>query len=389
MKKQKTSQDCIAITVMGKDRKGIIAGISNELAKNGVNIIDIQQNVLHGMFSMFMVAEIKGPDLTLVKIKKILRKKEKALEIGVEKLGEHRKKKEKELYVIVVLARDRVGIVADISSILFELGINIEKTSLTARGDLISIEFVADFYGLDAEKVKEEIKRRAERVGLDVIISKYSSFRREKKLVVFDMDSTVVEQEIIDAIAKEAGVEKEVKEITAKAMRGEMEFKDALKQRVRLLKGMRVETLESIAGSISLTPGIEELMDSLKAMSYKTALVTGGFTYFANRIGEKLKFDYVFGNELVIENGVLTGEVKEPIIDAEAKGRIIIELAKKENISRDNIVAIGDGANDRIMIKNAGLGIAFNAKELLKKISDGTLSRQNILGVLNILKRDE
>jgi len=374
---------------MGKDRKGIIAGISNELAKNGVNIIDIQQNVLHGMFSMFMVAEIKGPDLTLVKIKKILRKKEKALEIGVEKLGEHRKKKEKELYVIVVLARDRVGIVADISSILFELGINIEKTSLTARGDLISIEFVADFYGLDAEKVKEEIKRRAERVGLDVIISKYSSFRREKKLVVFDMDSTVVEQEIIDAIAKEAGVEKEVKEITAKAMRGEMEFKDALKQRVRLLKGMRVETLESIAGSISLTPGIEELMDSLKAMSYKTALVTGGFTYFANRIGEKLKFDYVFGNELVIENGVLTGEVKEPIIDAEAKGRIIIELAKKENISRDNIVAIGDGANDRIMIKNAGLGIAFNAKELLKKISDGTLSRQNILGVLNILKRDE
>jgi len=373
---------------MGKDRKGIIAGISNELAKNGVNIIDIQQNVLHGMFSMFMVAEIKGPDLTLVKIKKILRKKEKALEIGVEKLGEHRKKKEKELYVIVVLARDRVGIVADISSILFELGINIEKTSLTARGDLISIEFVADFYGLDAEKVKEEIKRRAERVGLDVIISKYSSFRREKKLVVFDMDSTVVEQEIIDAIAKEAGVEKEVKEITAKAMRGEMEFKDALKQRVRLLKGMRVETLESIAGSISLTPGIEELMDSLKAMSYKTALVTGGFTYFANRIGEKLKFDYVFGNELVIENGVLTGEVKEPIIDAEAKGRIIIELAKKENISRDNIVAIGDGANDRIMIKNAGLGIAFNAKELLKKISDGTLSRQNIIGLLNILKHE-
>lgn len=381
-------QDYIAITVMGKDRKGIVAGVSDELAKNGVNIIDIQQSVLHGMFSMFMVAEIKS-DISMGGIKKILKKKEKALEIGVEKLGEHRKKKEKELYVIVVLARDRVGIVADISSILFELGINIEKTSLTARGDLISIEFVADFYGHDAGKVKEEIKRRAEKVGLDTVISKYSSFRREKKLVVFDMDSTVVEQEIIDAIAKEAGVGKEVEEITSKAMRGEMEFSEALKQRVRLLKGMRVETLESIAGSVSLTPGIEELMDSLKTMSYKTALITGGFTYFAGKIGEKLKFDYVFGNELGIENGILTGEVKEPIIDAEAKGRIIVELAKKENISRDNIVAIGDGANDQIMIKNAGLGIAFNAKELLKKISDGALSRQNILGVLNILKRDE
>ena len=380
----------IAIAIAGKDRKGIIARISSILAANNVNIVDIEQSVLHGIFSMFLVGEVKdSEEEKLEKIEKEIKKaaSELGLEASIEKLEKY-EKKEKKLYNVAVIAKDRVGIVRDIATILYELGINIEKTSLTARGDLISVEFICDFYGKDIEKLSRDIKKRAEEKGLDAVIAEHSKFRREKKLVVFDMDSTVVEQEIINAIAELAGVEKEVREITERAMRGEIDFKEALKQRVRFLKGIKLRDLEKVAESITLTPGIEELTEALKNMGYKLALVTGGFTYFAEKIAEKLGFDYFYGNELVIENGIVTGEIKEPIIDAEAKGRIIRELAEREKISSENIIAIGDGANDKIMIKNAGLGIAFNAKEALKSISDGSISKENIMGILNLLKKE-
>lgn len=388
MRKQKNTE-YIAIAVAGKDRRGIIARISRTLADNNVNIIDIEQSVLHGIFSMFLVGELRGEKTELKKLNDEIKKiaEELCLDITIEKLEKY-EKKEKKLYDIVVIAKDRVGIVRDIATILYEFGINIEKTSLTARGDLISVEFVGDFYGKNIEKLGKEIKKRAEEKGLDVVIAGHAKFRREKKLVVFDMDSTVVEQEIINAIAELAGVGNEVREITERAMKGEIDFKEALKQRVKLLKGIKIEDLERIANTITLTPGIEELIQALKSMGYKLALVTGGFTYFAEKIAEKLGFDYFYGNELVIEDGIVTGELKEPIIDAEAKGRIINELAEKEKISSENIIAIGDGANDKIMIKNAGLGIAFNAKEALKKISDGSISKENIMGILNLLRRE-
>jgi phosphoserine phosphatase len=148
---------------------------------------------------------------------------------------------------------------------------------------------------------------------------------------------------------------------------------------------MPVATLELIARDLQLTPGSEELIYHLKQVGYKIALISGGFTYFTDVLKERLGFDYTFANQLEIENGVLTGEVKGEIIDAEAKGRIIFRLAEMEMISPENIVAVGDGANDCLMIENAGLGVAFNAKEILKKVSDGTISRDNLLGLLNVL----
>ena len=194
-----------------------------------------------------------------------------------------------------------------------------------------------------------------------------------------------LEIEIINKLAGFAGVDEQVKAITELAMNGEMDFKESLRQRVRLMKGTSVSTLEEIARDLQLTPGSEELIHQLKHVGYKIALISGGFTYFTDVLKERLGFDYTFANELEIENGVLTGEIKGDIIDAEAKGRIIYRLAELEKISPDNIVAVGDGANDCLMIKNAGLGVAFNAKEILKKVSDGTLSRENLLGLLNVL----
>ena len=176
-----------------------------------------------------------------------------------------------------------------------------------------------------------------------------------------------------------------MEEITRRAMNGELDFVEALRRRVRLLKGTPVEALEEIAKNIQLTPGSEELIHHLKQVGYKTALISGGFTYFTDILKERLGFDYTFANVLEIKDGVLTGEVEGEIIDAAAKGRIVNDLAKLEGISPDSVVAVGDGANDCLMIQNAGLGVAFNAKDILKKVSNGSLSKENLIGLLNVL----
>ena len=377
----------IALSVYGLDKPGIIYEISNILAENNVNIIDIEQSVLHGFFVMFIIGDIEKSKVSFEELKRQLEKKGKELEVNIHVIPfEKQKKKKRQLYVITVIGRDRVGIVRDITKILYNHKVNIERTTLTARDKLISIEFMVDLGDANPNEVKEKLKKEVEKHGLDIVIQPYEMFQKEKKLIVFDMDSTIVNGEIIDELAKAAGVEKEVKEITRKAMEGKISFKEALIERVKLLKGLPVEVLEKIYNQIELTEGARELIQSLKRAGYKVALVSGGFTYFTEKLKKELGFDYAFGNELEIKDGKLTGRIKGRIIDAEEKGRIIEELAKKEGISKENIVAVGDGANDKIMIENAGLGIAFNAKEILKKVADGTLSKENLIGLASILK---
>ena len=377
----------VALSVYGIDKPGIVYKISEVLAKNNVNIVDIEQNVLQGLFAMFIVGDVENCKISISELEREL--KERGKEIGVEvHLSPFNRQEtpKKELYVVTVLGRDRVGIVRDITKILYEHGINIEKTSLTARDNLISIEFLIDIRGTNLENVKKQLKEEVESFGLDIVIQPYSVFKRDKRLIVFDMDSTIVDAEIIDEIARAAGVGDEVKKITKMAMNGEINFDEALKERVKLLKGLPVRVLEKIYSEVKLTPGAKELIQSLKSAGYKTALISGGFTYFTEKIKKELGFDYAFGNELEIKDGKLTGKIKGRIINAEEKARIIEELAKKEGISKENIVAVGDGANDRIMLKNAGLGIAFNAKKALKEIADGTLSKDNLIGLASVLK---
>ena len=380
-------QKLIAVSVLGIDKPGIICEISEVLARNSVNIVVIEQSVLQGLFAMFIVGDVGNCPVSVEELEKQL--KEKGREIGVEvhvSPFERKESAEKRLYVLTVLGRDRVGIVHSITKILYEHGVNIERTSLTARESLISIEFVIDVKESNPEEVKRKLKEEVEKSGLDVVIQPYSLFQRDKRLIVFDMDSTIVDAEIIDELAKAAGVEEEVKELTRKAMNGEIDFKEALRERVKLLEGLPVEVLEKIYSEIRLTEGAKELIQSLKDSGYKVALVSGGFTYFTEKLKNELGLDYAFGNELEIKDGKLTGKIKGWIIDAEEKARIIEELAKREGISKENIVAVGDGANDRIMIKSAGLGIAFNAKKALKEVADGTLSKENLIGLASILR---
>lgn len=383
------TDDLWVISFTGRDRPGLIRDILEKPKLQNVNIVDMDQRVMQGIFVMSVVADFGSAKVTAQELKDWFWENARSLAVEVTfiSLGQARGRRpsKKSLHVVTILAKDRVGIIHDVAEVAARNMVNVERASVTARGDLISIEFLMDFAGCVAGDCRALIKRDCERLGLDVVIQDLFHSLKEKRLIVFDMDMTIVDFEIINRLATFAGVDEQVKAITERAMNGEMDFKESLSQRVRLLKGMPLATLQEIAADLQLTPGSEELLHHLKHVGYKIALISGGFTYFTDVLKERLGFDYTFANELEIKDGVLTGEIKGEIIDAEAKGRIIYRLAELERISPDSIVAVGDGANDCLMIKNAGLGVAFNAKEVLKKVSDGTLSRENLLGLLNVL----
>jgi phosphoserine phosphatase len=377
------------ISFIGKDRPGLIRDILSEPAKRNVNIVDLDQRVMQGIFVMSVVADFGSATVTAPSLETYFAGAAPAL--GIEfsflpmEMYRGRRRSRKNLYVVTIVAKDRVGIILDVASLAATHGINIEKASVTARGELISIEFLMDLSDCDLEQCRNELRKGCEKLGLDIVIQDLNASRKEKRLILFDMDMTIVDFEIINKLASFVGVDEEVKSITERAMLGEMDFEQSLRQRVSLLKGTPVHTLEEIARDLQLTPGSEELIHHLKQMGYKIALISGGFTYFTDVLKERLDFDYAFANQLEIKDGVLTGEIQGEIIDAKAKGRIVNYLAKLENIRPDNIVAVGDGANDCLMIQNAGLGVAFNAKEILKRVSDGSISRENLLGLLNVL----
>lgn len=383
------NSDLWVISFIGKDRPGLIRDILSEPAAKKVNIVDLDQRVMQGIFVMSVVADFASADTIPSELEMYL--KNVAPSLGIEfsflPMDQYRGRRSsrKNLYVVTIVARDRVGIVLDVATLAARNKINIEKASVTARGELISIEFLMDFADCDAEKCKAELRAGCEQLGLDEVIQSLDASRKEKRLIVFDMDMTIVDYEIINKLASYVGVDEEVRSITERAMLGEMDFEQSLRQRVRLLKGTPISTLETIARNLQLTPGSEELIHHLKQMNYKIALISGGFTYFTDVLKERLGFDYAFANQLEIVDGVLTGEILGEVIDAEAKGNIVNSLADQENISPENVVAVGDGANDCLMIQNAGLGVAFNAKEILKKVSDGSISRENLLGLLNVL----
>jgi phosphoserine phosphatase len=383
------NSDLWVISFIGKDRPGLIRDTLAEPAGRKVNIVDLDQRVLQGIFVMSVVADFASALVTPAELESYFRKVGPSL--GIEsrflpmEMYRGRRRSRKNLFVVTIVAKDRVGIILDVASLAAINNVNIEKASVTARGELISIEFLMDFGEYEVGHCKEELRAGCEKLGLDVVIQSLDASRKEKRLIVFDMDMTIVDFEIINKLASFVGVDEEVKFITERAMLGEMDFEQSLRQRVRLLKGTPVSTLETIARNLQLTPGSEELIHHLKQMGYKIALISGGFTYFTDVLKEKLGFDYTFANQLEIKEEVLTGEIRGDVIDAEAKGHIINRLADLEKISPENIVAVGDGANDCLMIQNAGLGVAFNAKEILKKVSDGSISRENLLGLLNVL----
>lgn len=379
------------ITVLGKDRPGLVADVTCEISGIKGNIVDIEQSVIRGLFSMFMLVDLSSSALSYNEFSKRLNALSKKLNVDITLSaygkydGDHLPKK-RELENVTIMGKDKPGIVAAISSALYETGTNIERVKMVARGDLLVMEMTVDRKKkIDQSALREKLRNVGESIGMDIVVQPESAARMRKRLVVFDMDSTIVDAEIIDELAKAGGVGKQVSDITARGMEGKLDFEQSLRERVRMLKGLPIETLAEIRDNMKLTPGSEELLRTLKGMGFKLALISGGFTYFTDELKNKLGFDYAYANELVIKDGKVTGEVTGQIIDSKKKADIVQEIMKKEGLTKEEVVAVGDGANDRIMIKNAGLGIAFNAKEVLKKVADGSITKNNLKGLIYCL----
>jgi phosphoserine phosphatase len=220
---------------------------------------------------------------------------------------------------------------------------------------------------------------------IDIAFQHDNVYRRTRRLVAFDMDSTLIQVEVIDELAKEAGVGEEVAKITESAMRGEIDFPSAFRKRVALLKGLPEDSLARVAERIPLTDGAERLMSTLKRLGYKTAILSGGFSYFGKKLQEKLGFDYLYANELDIVDGVVTGEITSEIVDGQVKARRLREIAEREGLSLEQCIAVGDGANDLPMIGLAGLGIAFRAKPLVRETARQAISTLGLDGILYLI----
>ncbi len=376
------------ISAVGKDKPGLVYTVSNVLAELGINIVDVDARSVRGHFSLFIVIDLSTSEHGFEKMYTSLKPLESNFNLGlnIEPYEAGRRKAEKRMMVLTVMGQDRPGIVAGVSGIMAEIDINIETIRMIARGDYIAMELSVDASEVpDMSVARKTLYKFSEDTGLDVSLRDHDIFEKPKRVVIFDCDSTIIQEEVIDELAKVAGVSNRVKTMTDRAMQGELDFEAALKERVSLLKGVTTEQLEMLSGAINLTAGAEELIATLHFMGYKVGVISGGFTFFTDYLKNKLNLDYVFANELEIVDGVVTGRIKGEIIDANRKGEIIRKIADSERISIDQVVAVGDGANDRFMLENSGLAIAFNPKEILKEYSDGMINSDNISGLLHFL----
>jgi phosphoserine phosphatase len=222
-------------------------------------------------------------------------------------------------------------------------------------------------------------------MDIDIAYQEDNMFRRTRRLVAFDMDSTLIEAEVIDELAIAAGVGEQVAEITERAMRGEIDFTESFKARVALLKGLDESVLAGIAESLPITEGAENLVSTLKQLGYKTAILSGGFTYFGHYLQRKLGIDYVYANELIIRDGRVTGEVEGIVVDGKRKAELLREIAEREGLSLEQVIAVGDGANDLPMLSIAGLGIAFRAKPIVRENAKQSISTLGLDGILYLL----
>jgi len=383
-------EDLLVVSVIGEDQVGLVSEVTRLLFKKGLNIIDIEQTVIHSQFTMVLLLQPIRRRFHLNVIQKELQdlSKRRKMNITVTPLREFsglRLAETKKPYVLTIVGSDRPGVVAAFSSTLAKHHCNIERIKMIARGEFLGMEMWIDLRGANFSLLRKELSDVSRKVGMDVVVQTESTFKKRKKVIVFDMDSTIVDGEIIDEMAKLAGVGKKVAAITERGMKGKMDYAESLRTRVSLLKGLSIKSLEPLAETLKLTKGSEELVLALKEMGFKVGLISGGFSYFTDILKRRLGFDYAFGNELEVKNGRLTGKIKGKIIDAQRKAQIMDEICRKEGITRDEVVAVGDGSNDRIMVANAGLGIAFNAKEIVKKVADGTITRNHMKGVLYCL----
>ena len=393
--------ELILINIYGQDKPGVTAALTEVLARYDAQILDIGQADSHHTLALGILfrtdSERSGEILKELLFKSYeLGTKIRFSPVAIDEYAEWVGMQGKNRWIITLLGRKVTAQqIADVTKIVSEQGLNIDSIQrLTGRMPLNAdeqplskscVEFSVRGTPKDKSQMQRQFMDLATRLDFDISLQEDNMYRRCRRLICFDMDSTLIRTEVIDELADRAGVGDKVREITERAMRGEIDFNESFTERVALLKGLDESVMREIAENLPVTEGVERMMTVLKRAGYKTAILSGGFTYFGKHLKERFGFDYVYANELEIEGGKLTGRYVGEIVNGQRKAELLRLLAQFENVDIAQTIAVGDGANDLPMLTTAGLGIAFHAKPKVKANAGQSLSTIGIDGVLYFL----
>jgi len=393
--------EILLINISGADKPGVTSTITDLLSRYDVNVLDIGQAVIHDTLTLGMVIEVPQELEASPVLKDVLfachsmDMAVRFIPIDDTEYEEWVCSQGRDRYIVTLLARKITALhIAAVTRVVAQHDLNIdnltrlsERISLSdqPRDQKACVELSVRGTPRDISQMRAQFLAVAGEMGVDIAFQKDNAYRRNRRLVCFDMDSTLIEAEVIDELAKAAGVGEQVAAITEQAMRGELDFTQSFKRRVSLLKGLSESVLVDIAETLPITEGAENLIKALKALGYKTAILSGGFTYFGMHLQKKLGIDYVYANDLAVEDGKVTGEVVGQVVDGKRKAELLKQLAEKEGLDLQQVIAVGDGANDLPMLNLAGLGIAFRAKPVVKENAEHSISELGLDGILYLL----
>lgn len=383
------------ITVSGKDRPGVTAAFFRVLAANKVQVLDVEQSIFRGFLSLAAFVGISPERVETVSNGLTDTLKVHGQSVNVELQDVVQSSRPRSSHVVVILGNPVDAIdLSRIGQTLADYDANIDTIRGIADYPVTGLELkvtVPDTSPGGAQKIRKALAALTTELNVDIAIERSGLLRRSKRLVCFDCDSTLITGEVIEMLAAHAGKEAEVAEVTERAMRGELDFEESLRERVKALAGLDASVIDAVAKDIVLTPGARTTIRTLKRLGYKTAVVSGGFNQVLEGLAEELQLDYVRANTLEIIDGKLTGRVIGEIVDRAAKATLLHEFAEDSDLKMYQTVAVGDGANDIDMLSAAGLGIAFNAKPALKEIADTSVNHPFLDEVLHIMgiSRDE
>ncbi len=395
-------RELLLLNISGPDKTGLTASLSSILARYNITVLDIGQEVIHNHLALGMLVEVPNEFKSAPVLKDLLFTVHTlGLQISFTPISDKEYKQwvgeqGKPRYLLTLLAREiKAEQIARVTSTVAQHHLNIDTiTRLSGRLPLgkrltgntkACVEFSVRGALRNENRFREQMLAITDDLGIDIAFQEDNIYRRNRRLVVFDMDSTLITTEVIDELATEAGVGKEVAAITEQAMRGKIDFTVSLQRRVAALEGLHESVLEKVAKRLTLTEGADRLFYNLHNLGFKTAIISGGFTYFGHHLKKKLNIDYVYANTLEIERGKLTGKVLGEIVDGKRKAELLEHIAQKEKISLEQTIAVGDGANDLPMLGKAGLGIAFRAKPIVKESARQAISTLGLDAILYLM----
>lgn len=377
------------VTVTGSDRQGVTAAFFSHLMTYNVQLVDIEQSVFRGKLNLAALVGVDATALPALTASLTEALAPYNMSVSVEADENIHDTRPSSTHVMVVIGRPVTAEhISRIGQTLADHGANIDTIHGVADYPVTGLELyvtVADPYPGGGVELRKSLASLTRDIGVDIAIERAGLARRSKRLICFDVDSTLIQQEVIEMLAAYAGKEAEVAEVTERAMRGELDFAESLHERVRTLAGLDASVVERVAAAIELTPGARTTIRTLKRLGYKTGVVSGGFIQVIEPLARELELDFARANTLEIKDGKLTGRVIGPVIDRKAKAESLKEFAWSNGISLQQTVAVGDGANDIDMLSTAGLGIAFNAKPALREVADAAVNHPFLDQVLFIL----